>query len=216
MTLTRYVSIMTTLCLLALSGIAYAQEDSMIKLPAPVMTGGKPLMQVLKERHSTREFSSQALSQQTLSNLLWAAAGVNRPDSGKRTAPSARDWREIDIYVALPEGMYRFDPDAHALILVKQQDMRADTGEQDFVADAPLNLVYIADLDRMDTTPEHKNLYSATDAGFIAQNVYLFCASEGLATVVRGTVDREALAVLLELSEHQRIILAQTVGYPAR
>jgi nitroreductase len=92
--------------------------------------------------------------------------------------------------------------------------IRAATGEQEFVAQAPVNLVYVADLNRMDTTPQHKNLYSATDTGFIAQNVYLFCVSEGLATVVRGTVDRDALAPLLGLAKHQQIILALTVGYP--
>ena len=188
----------------------------MIKLPSPVTTGGKPLMQALQDRLSTREYSTRELSPQVLSNLLWAAAGVNRPDSGKRTAPSARDWREIDIYVALREGVYRYDANEHALRVIRKDDLRAATGEQEFVAQAPVNLVYVADLNRMDTTDEHKNLYSATDTGFIAQNVYLFCASEGLATVVRGTVDRDALAPLLGLAKHQQIILAQTVGYPAQ
>ena len=188
----------------------------MIKLPAPVMAGGKPLMQALKERHSTREFSPRALSNQVLSNLLWAAAGVNRPESGKRTAPSARDWREIDIYVTLREGVYRYDANDHVLLPVRKEDLRASTGQQEFVGHAPLNLVYVADLTRMEgASPEQKNLYSAADTGFIAQNVYLFCASEGLATVVRGSVDREALAAMLGLGKHQRIILAQTVGYPA-
>lgn len=188
----------------------------MVKLPLPETTGGKSLMQALKERHSTREYSDKALSFQTLSSLLWAAAGVNRDDSGKRTAPSARDWREIDVYVVLREGVYRFDADQHALQPIKSGDMRAATGVQDFVADAPLNLVYVANLDRMqDASPELKNFYAAADTGFIAQNVYLFCASEGLGTVVRGSVDRSRLAALLGLGEHQQITLAQTVGYPA-
>jgi SagB-type dehydrogenase family enzyme len=204
-------------CLIALSSAGYAEEGGMIKLPAPVMTGGKSLMQALKERHSTREFSPRALSNQVLSNLLWAAAGVNRPESGKRTAPSARDWREIDIYVTLREGVYRYDANDHVLLRVSKEDLRASTGQQEFVGHAPLNLVYVADLTRMEgASPEQKNLYSAADTGFIAQNVYLFCASEGLATVVRGSVDREALAAMLGLGKHQRIILAQTVGYPAR
>lgn len=213
----RYLYISIALCLIALAGTGYAKEDSMIKLLAPVMTGGKPLMQALKERHSTREFSTNALSQQMLSNLLWAAAGVNRPDSGKRTAPSARNWREIDIYVTLPDGVYRYDANQHSLLLVRKEDLRAATGMQDFVAQAPVNLVYVADLNRMEGAgAEQKNLYTAADTGFIAQNVYLFCASEGLATVVRGSVDREGLAAMLGLAEHQRIILAQTVGYPVR
>ncbi|MGD8785618.1 MAG: SagB/ThcOx family dehydrogenase [Thioalkalispiraceae bacterium] len=189
----------------------------MHKLPAPEMTGGKPLMQALKERHSSREFSSRTLPKQVLSNLLWAAAGVNRPATGKRTAPSARDWREVDVYVALAEGVYRYDSNEHNLILLKDEDLRAATGMQDFVGNAPVNLIYVANLNRMeDASPEKKNFYAAADTGFIAQNVYLFCASEGLATVVRGSVDREALASMLGLTDQQRVILAQTVGYPVR
>jgi SagB-type dehydrogenase family enzyme len=194
-----------------------AKEGGMIKLPTPVMTGGKSLMQSLKERHSTRDFSNRNLSQQVLSNLLWAASGVNRPDSGKRTAPSARDWREIDIYVMLADGTYRYDANEHALLFVSEKDYRADTGTQDFVAQVPLNLVYVANLVRMEgADEENKQLYSAADTGFIAQNVYLFCASEGLGTVVRGSVDRNRLARKLGLDNHQWIILAQSVGYPAR
>ena len=187
----------------------------MVRLPPPQADGGMPLMQALKVRHSTRELSAEALPVQVLSDLLWAASGVNRADSGKRTAPSARDWREIDIYVALADGTYRFDPDAHALRRVVARDLRPLTGTQDFVARAPLNLVYVADLSRMgDAGPEQRNLYAATDTGFIAQNVYLYCASAGLATVVRGSVDREALGAALALAPSQQIILAQTVGYP--
>jgi SagB-type dehydrogenase family enzyme len=141
---------------------------------------------------------------------------VNRTDSGKRTAPSARDWREIEVLVATAEGAYRYDPQTHVLRQVVAGDIRRLTGTQDFVATAPVNLVYVADLKRMgDAGAEQKALYSAADSGFIAQNVYLFCASAGLATVVRGSVDREALAAALGLSSHQQIILAQSVGYPA-
>jgi len=195
--------------------VARAEEFDMIKLPAPQMTGGKPLMEALGERRSTREFSPRALPIQILSDLLWAATGVNRPESGKRTAPSARDWREIDIYVVTAEGVWRYDADAHLLAAVVAGDLRALTGHQDFVASAPLNLVYVADLKRMgDADAEHKRLYSGTDTGFIAQNVYLYCASAGLAVVVRGSIDRDALAGALKLAPNQRVILAQTVGYP--
>lgn len=188
----------------------------MVRLPAPVVTGGKPLMQALQERHSSREFSAKPLSKQLLSDLLWAAAGVNRPETGKRTAPSARDWREIDIYLTLPDGAYRYDANENALLRVVKADLRAATGVQEFVAQAPLNLVYVASLNRMTgADAEQKNFYAAADTGFIAQNVYLFCASAGLATVVRGSVEREALAALLGLGQQQRIILAQTVGYLA-
>lgn len=193
-----------------------AGELQVVRLPPPQTEGGKPLMQALRERHSTREFSAKALPRQVLSNLLWAAAGVNRPASGQRTAPSARDWREIDVYVATAEGMYRYDAATHALTPVVARDLRAAAGMQDFVATAPVNLIYVADFDRMEgAAAEQKEFYAATDAGFIAQNVYLYCASENLATVVRGSVDRDALAKAMGLASHQRIILAQTVGYPA-
>jgi SagB-type dehydrogenase family enzyme len=140
---------------------------------------------------------------------------VGGPDSGKRTAPSARNWREIDIYVATADGTYVYDPNAHALRRVAARDLRALTGKQDFVATAPLNLVYVADQSRMaDASVEDKNRYAAADTGFIAQNVYLFCASAGLNTVVRGLVDHERLAAALGLASHQEIILAQTIGYP--
>ncbi len=200
---------------LCLMSAAVAQEVHMVKLPPPDMHGGKPLMQALQARHSTREFSVKALPQQELSNLLWAAAGVNRPQSGQRTAPSARDWREIDVYVAMADGVYLYEPVGHALRRVVAGDLRARTGVQDFVATAALNLIYVANLDRMSgADAEQRDFYSATDSGFIAQNVYLYCASAGLGTVVRGSVDREALAAALGLKPQQKIILAQSVGYP--
>lgn len=201
---------------MTLMGSALAQGSATIKLPPPEMEGGKPLMQALKERRSTRDFDARPLAPQTLSNLLWAANGVNRTDSGKRTAPSARDWREIEVLVVTAEGAYRYDPQAHVLKHVVAGDIRKLTGTQDFVATAPVNLVYVADLKRMSNAgAEQQALYSAADTGFIAQNVYLFCASAGLATVVRGSVDREALGAALGLASHQSIILAQSVGYPA-
>ena len=193
------------------------QEMKPLELPRPQTDGGRPLMQVLKDRRTTRAFKSEKLPLQVLSNLLWAAFGVNRPDSGKRTAPSAMNWQEIDIYVALPEGLYVYDAKAHRLNAVLAQDVRAATGGQDFVKDAPVNLVYVANFAKTgDATAEEKNFSSAVDAGFISQNVYLFCASEGLATVVRGTVDRPALAKLMNLRPEQKILVAQSVGYPKK
>ena len=202
--------------MMSVMGSAVAQETGAIRLPSPETVGGIPLMRALKARHSSREFDGRALPPQVLSNLLWAAGGVNRPDTGARTAPSAHDWREIDVYVATADGAYRYDPPTHALKQVVAGDIRPLTGVQDFVASAPVNLVYVADLDRMSGAgAEDKAFYSAADAGFIAQNVYLYCASAGLAVVVRGLVDRDALGAALGLGKHQRIILAQTVGYPA-
>jgi len=202
--------------LMSVMGSGLAHEIAAIRLPPPETTGGMPLMQALMARHSTRAFSGRPLPQQQLSNLLWAAGGVNRPDSGKRTAPSARDWREIDIYLATADGAFRYDAPSHSLVRVTDGDLRALTGMQDFVASAPLNLVYVANLERMSgASAEEEARYSATDTGFMAQNVYLYAASAGLAVVVRGLVDREALAAALGLGCSQRIILAQTVGYPA-
>ena len=187
-----------------------------ITLPSPHMEGGKPLMAALKDRQTARAFSVNPLPLQVLSDLLWAACGINRSDSGNRTAPSARNWQEIDIYVVLPEGTYVYDAKAHVLQAVIKGDLRELTGMQDFAATAPLNLVYVADTSKMTgASPENIALYSGADTGFISQNVYLFCASEGLATVVRGLVDRAALAKALSLPEHRIVVLAQTVGYPA-
>jgi SagB-type dehydrogenase family enzyme len=172
-------------------------------------------MQALKDRRSSREFSGRELPADLLSSLLWAAFGINRPKTGGRTAPSAHDWEEIDLYVATAKGLYLYEPRRHALKEILAQDIRAETGMQPFVGEAPLNLVYVADLTRMtEATPEDKAWYSGPDAGFIAQNVYLLCASEGLAVVVRGMVDRPALGRLMSLGPEEKIVLAQTVGYP--
>jgi hypothetical protein len=184
-------------------------------LPPPQISGGKPLMEALKLRHSSRSFAAKPLPVQLLSNLLWAACGVNRADSGGLTAPSARNWQEIAVYAAMSDGLFRYDAKQHRLIPVLARDLRGLTGQQDFVAPAPLNLVYVADLSGIDSAgDDERRFYTAADAAFMAQNVYLFCASEGLATVVRGLVDRKAFAQAAQLGAQQRVILAQTVGYP--
>ena len=202
--------------IVACTSLALAQDQKPVPLPPPQTTGGKPLMQVLKDRHSTREFSSQRLSPQTLSNLLWAAFGINRPD-GKRTAPSAMNWQEIDVYVATQDGLYVYDAKANALKPVLQEDVRGATGQQAFVKDAALDLVYVADLSKTGKAGgEDQMLYTGADTGFIAQNVYLFCASEGLVTVVRASVDRAAIAKAFKLRPEQRVTLAQSVGYPQK
>ena len=164
-----------------------------------------------------RAFSTDKLPMQVLSNMLWAAFGVNRPESGKRTAPSAMNWQEIDIYVASADGLYLYDAKAHTLKPVLAQDIRAMTGRQPFVQEAPVNLIYVADFSRMGKAQaDEKVFYSACATGFISQNVYLYCASEGLATVVRGLVDRPALAKGMMLRPDQKITLAQSVGYPKK
>jgi len=196
---------------------SYADERKPIKLPDPQINGGRPLMQVLRDRSSSRSFSPEKLPDQILSNVLWAAFGINRPDTGKRTAPSAVNWQEIDIYVATAEGLYVYDAKTQTLRPILSGDIRAATGRQDFVKEAPVNLIYVADFSRMGTaTRDDKELYSAADTGFISQNVYLYCASEGLATVVRGSIDKQALAKTMKLRSDQKIILAQSVGYPKK
>lgn len=185
-----------------------------IPLPPPEREGGLPLMQALAARRSMREFRPDPLPLPTLSNLLWAAWGVNRP-GGSRTAPSALDAQEIDLYVALPEGAYLYDAGTHALLCVAASDLRRVTGYQDFVDDAALDLVYVADHARMAMVPvSEREKYAAVAAGAIAQNVYLFAASAGLATVIRGWIDRAAIADALGLAHDQQVLLAQTVGFP--
>jgi SagB-type dehydrogenase family enzyme len=194
-----------------------AQEAEVVKLPAPQMTGGKPLMDCLKARQSARDFGAEKLSPQVLSNLLWAADGINRPDSGKRTAPSAVNWQDIDVYMAMADGLYLYLPKENALRKILAEDVRAATGSQDFVKTAPLNLIYVSDYAKLQRgTDEDKRFHSGAHTGFISQNVYLYCASEGLSTVVRGLVDREAAAKVMKLRPEQHITLAQTVGYPKK
>jgi SagB-type dehydrogenase family enzyme len=201
--------------MIALVTLAAAADFKDITLPKPRMEGGKPLIQALKERQSARVFSTKKLPVQVLSDLLWAAFGINRLDSGKRTAPSARNWQEVDVYAIMEGGAYLYDAKANILRGVAKGDLRKLTGTQDCVSTAPLNLVYVADMAKMKgASPEDQALYSGADVGFISQNVYLFSASGGLATVVRGSVERGTLAKALNLSDQKRIILAQTVGYP--
>jgi len=208
-------ALITGFMILSFAASAFAAELDPIKLPPPNLSGGKSLMQSLQARKSSRDFSTKKLPGQVLSNLLWAACGINRPDNGRRTAPSAVNWQEIDVYVSMAEGLYIYNAKEHALKPVIKQDIRALTGKQGFVKDAPVNLIYVADLSKISRADaEEIILYSATDTGFISQNVYLYCASEGLATVVRGMIDKDALAKAMKLRDNQKIILSQTVGYP--
>jgi SagB-type dehydrogenase family enzyme len=199
----------------------FAADLSPIKLLPPDLQGGKSLMQTLQERHTSRSFSTKKLPLEVLSNLLWAACGINRPDTGKRTAPSASNKQEIDVYVAMEDGLYLFNPKAHTLDPVLKSDVRRNTTmllqpSRSSVEGAPLQLIYVADFGRMAfyTNDEEKKFYSAADTGFIAQNVYLYCAYAGLATVVRGLVNRDDLAKEMKLSDKQKVTLVQAVGYP--
>lgn len=209
----KKIFLITLLSVFGFSSIVSAAE--VINLPPPQLNSGKSLMQALKERRSERSFAAKKLPVNVLSNMLWAACGINRPEAGKLTAPSAMNRQEIDVYVALPEGLYLYEANGHRLKPVISRDIRALTGKQSFVAQAPVTLIYVADFKKMgNMKDEEKSFYAATDTGFVSQNVYLFCASEGLGSVVRGSMDKDALAKAMKLSDDQKIILAQTVGYP--
>jgi SagB-type dehydrogenase family enzyme len=215
----KFIFLLRSLLLLltASSCLVLAAEPATITLPQPRLDLPQPLMQALQERQSRREFEPRPLPLQTLANLLWAAYGINRPQEGKRTAPSAHNRQEVDVYVVLANGAYRYDAAAHALRGVTARDIRAFTGRQKFPAHAPLNLVYVADLARMKGVPRADAIeVAAVSTGAIVQNVYLYCAAQGLAVVVRGWVDKAALAKALGLRQDQYIIVAQTVGYPAK
>jgi SagB-type dehydrogenase family enzyme len=193
----------------------FSQAGTITKLPDPQLEKGKPLMQVLSERQSTRTFADRELPLQETANLLWAANGINRKESGRRTAPTSQNKQEIEIYLAVKEGLFRYDAQQHALITIHNRDIRAVTGTQPYVGKAPANIIIVANLSKMGSDRQ-ANLQTANiDAGFVSQNIYLYCASENMATVVRGSVDREKLAVEMGLGENFHIVVAQTVGYPA-
>lgn len=197
-------------------GIAacHAEERKPVPLPPPQTDGGKPLMQALQQRQTIRELKPDRLPAQVLANLLWAGFGINRPENAHRTAPSAMNSQEVDLYVALPEGLYLYEAKPHQLTPVLDKDLRAKTSRQPFATNAPVVLIYVADLQRLiKAKPEQREFYAAVDTGFISQNIYLCCASEGLATVVY-VPDRTPLASAMQLRPEQRIILAQAVGYP--
>ncbi len=213
---------MSTLTKLALGAMgrmrpkpALGLAEQVIKLGTPETRGGMPLMEALSKRKSAREFAPAALEMPMLSSLLWAACGVNRPEGG-RTAPTALNAQEIDIYIALPSGAYLYDAAAHAMRLIAASDLRRVTGYQDFVDEAPLDIIFVADHRRMKLVPvTQRPVYAAVAAGAISQNIYLYAASNGLATVLRAWIDRGAIADALGLDHDQQVLLSQTVGFPA-
>jgi nitroreductase len=186
-----------------------------IKLPPPGTGGGLPLMQALVKRRSIRAYEERALPDQTMADLLWAAFGINRPESGDRTAPSWRHSIETDIYVCTRDAVYLYEPKAHELRRVLEIDIRGKTSSMLFAATAPIVLVYAADLGRMAEAPREQQVLNAhVDSAIVAENVYLFCASAGLGTVILGTVDRGGLPKRMGLRDNQIVTFAQPVGYP--
>ena len=214
--------------ILLLNPVHSVAQDDVIKLPAPQTDGGKPLMQALKSRQSTRgDFGPNTpLSMQTISNLLWAANGVNRPQGNHRTAPTAAGWQNIDIYVATPDGLFLYDAIAHSLKVISKEDVRAKSGlegpaegmmRQDFAKTAPCSLIYVADIGKAKGMKwegeDVSHTWSFTNAGTIAQNVYLYCSSEGLACILRAMIDPKQLATVLKLRPEQKAILTTTIGH---
>lgn len=205
--------VMFGLFAIAAAGLVCAAQESK-PLPAPHTSGGKPVMQALQERKSVRDFKPDSLSDQQMSDLLWAAFGINRPEIDHRTAPSAQNVQDVDIYVATADGLYLYEAKGQSLKKVSSRDIRALTSGQPFAKVAALQLVYVSDYQRMAKVKEEmRPLYSGIDCGCIVQNVYLYCASAGLACVVHE-LDRAPLARAMELRPDQHIIIAQAVGYP--
>ncbi len=209
---------MNTLTKLALGLMGQLKPRPTIDGPAIVLPparriGGMPLMEALQRRESRREFHDAALGEQVMSDLLWAAAGVNRPDSGGRTAPTAMNSQEVQLYVAMAQGLFLYDPANHAMQMTVASDVRRVTGYQDFVDTAPLDLVYVANHSHMKLVPAaQRERYAFAAAGAMAQNVYLFCAANGLATVIRAWFDNPALSKAMALEADQQLLLCQTVG----
>ena len=186
-----------------------------IRLPRPKAEFAGELIQALRNRKSCREFRPDPIQDEILATLLWAAYGINRPGSGMRTAPSAYNNQETDIYAATAQGLFKYNPQAHSLLPLLNHDVRDQTGFQDFTATAPLNLIYVADHSRMLDVPENKReIYAAAATGCIGQNVYLYCASQSLGTVLRGWVDRTDLRKTMGLGPSEHITFTQSVGYP--
>lgn len=193
------------ICLIALTVLTpLAAQD--IKLTEPTKTGGKPLMEVLNSRKSDRTFIKKDLPIYMLSDLLWAAYGFNRED--KRTVPSSQNRQEINVYVMFKDGIYLYDAENNLLIKKFKGDFRKTLGNQEYVMDAALNLIYVANMDKASNREA-----AYTDTGFIAQNVYLYAASAGLGTVARGAFKRPDLHDALGLSDNEEITLTQSVGY---
>jgi SagB-type dehydrogenase family enzyme len=195
--------------------------DQMIKLPEPQKDLDFPQMKALEKRRSIRKWKDTPISEQELSNLLWAACGISKNKYGnvkcKRTAPSACNAQEIRVYVLLEKGVFLYSEEDHALIEKLPKDIREHTGTQKMMKAAPMGLVFVADLSRM-TSPflrsmEAKRFSAWVDTGYISQNVYLYCAASDLGTVALSLVDRDKLHELMGLKEHEKIVLTQVVGY---
>lgn len=191
-----------------------------IKLPKPQKDLDFPLMKAIELRRTKRKWKDENLSEQEISNLLWVACGVTQEETkyrkSKRTVPSGCDSKEIKVYIALQDGLFLYDENNHQLVKVLSEDIREDIGTQKMMHSAPVGLIYVSDYSRMKSlvfkNDERKLYTSATDAGFVSQNVYLYCAAANLCTVVLGLVDREKLHKIIGLNEHEKVVYTQVVG----
>ena len=190
-------------------------NNNEIQLTQPDLQVKGELMTALKNRCSVRTFDTKTLDLETLSNLLWAANGINRDESAKRTAPSAVNAQDILIYVCMENGAFIYLPESHSLQLVSNQDLRKEIAHtQDFAKDAPISIVLVSDLSRFPFDNREKALQLACmDAGYVSQNVYLYCTIDHLATVARGTMNTDALKEALNLNDNQVPLLNHPIGY---
>lgn len=200
------------LCLILTNLMACGQSEDLKKLPPAERDKGMALMQALDKRHTSRSFSHKPIPDQVLANLLWAGFGINR-ENGKRTAPTSRNIQDVEIYVASQDGLYKYVAEKHALKQLMSKDIRSATGEQDFVDEAPINLIYVSNHRKVEDGSPSK-FTQGVNTGCVVQNVYLYCASEGLSCVVRGYVDKEKLREAMELEDYRHITLTHTIGYP--
>ncbi len=184
-----------------------------MELLPPRKDGGMPAMAALNNRKSTKEFSENPISQQQLSDLLWAMFGYNRTDIMKRTAPTAKNWQEVELYVINKEGVYIYDAKENKLKLSVEGDMRHIAGLQEYPKYAPLNILLVSDLDKIEKVNDiDKKITTSANAGFISQNAYIYCASENLACVARLMIDQKEIAKTLQLNQNQWVSMALTVG----
>jgi len=193
-------------------------NNRIIQLPKPRTEGGLPLLNALKHIQTSFSFDKEDFSLQQISDMLWAAYGINKSQAGKRTAPSVMNYQDSEIYLSIKKGVYRWEPQSNILICVLDRDIRTLTGgDHRFASFVAVNIIYVSNFDKLKDIPRNKKeVYAAAHAGFISQNVYLWSSSFGYATVVRGWVDREKLQEVMGLEKNRRVIFTQSVGYPAQ
>lgn len=208
--------ILTTAIMITIFTLGFSQNQTeTIKLPEPQKEGGMALTEALNNRRTAREFDGKDLSLQEMSNLLWATFGINREENKKRTAPSAMNCQEIDIYVATSNGVYLYNAQTHELKLITQGDHRKSFGTQDFVKQSSIVFALIADYNktRKEMDKQKRINYAFIDAGYISQNIYLFAAANNMATVALGSFDQNEIDKIIHLTSEQQIIITQPVGF---